>query len=264
MDGPALATVGPVIATREVLYDVDGSATVAHLALPDGKGPWPAVLIGHDGIGLDTYQRGRADRLAERGYAALAMDYYCGETFFGRPEAMLARVMPLLADPDRMQALGRAALDVLLAEPGIDPDRIAALGYGAGGRIVLELARTGLSFKALAAIHPGLPTPRPEHWAAVKGAFLICTGSEDPLCTPDQVLTFTSALQDAGVDWRVHVYGGAKHAFWSVPTHTDDSPTGGSTPPDATVPGVGYHSAHAARAWRAVVDLFDETIGVRA
>ena len=250
-----------MIVTRAVPYEVDGSATVAHLARPEGKGPWPAVLIGHDGVGLDDYQRSRADRLAERGYAALAMDYYNGETFFGRPDAMLARAMPLLADPDRMQALGHAALDVLLAEPSIDRDRLAALGYGAGGRIVLELARTGLSFKALAAIHPGLPAPRREDWAAAKGAFLICTGSEDPICTPDQVLAFTSALQDAGVDWRVHIYGGAKHAFWAAPSNADGSPTGGSTHAEATVPGVGYHGPHAARAWQAVLDVLDETIG---
>ena len=32
------------------------------------------------------------------------------------------------------------------------------------------------------------------------GAFLLCTGSEDPLCTPGQLFAFTSALQDAGVD----------------------------------------------------------------
>lgn len=257
---PALASVDLVITTRDVAYRADGAASVAHLARPQGRGPWPAVLIGHDGIGLDSYQRDRADRLAERGYVALAMDYYGGETFFGRPEAMLARVMPLMADPDRMLALGHAALDVLLAEPDIDHGRLAALGYGAGGRIVLELARTGVPFKALTAIHPGLPAARREDWAAVRGAFLIGTGSEDPLCTPEQVLAFTRALQDAGVDWRVNLYGGAQHAFWSAPTH-DASPTGGSTHVQATVPGVGYHAAHAARAWRAAVDLFDETIG---
>ena len=59
-----------MIATREVTYDVDGLTMVAHLAQPDGEGPWPAVLIGHDGIGLDDYQRGRADDLARHGYIA--------------------------------------------------------------------------------------------------------------------------------------------------------------------------------------------------
>ena len=54
-----------MVVTREVTYDVDGLTMVAHLARPDGKGPWPSVLIGHDGIGLDDYQRGRADNLAK-------------------------------------------------------------------------------------------------------------------------------------------------------------------------------------------------------
>jgi dienelactone hydrolase len=249
------------INTREVCYEVDGLTMFAHLALPDGEGPWPAVLIGHDGIGLDAYQRGRADHLAMRGYVALAMDYHGGRTFFGDPGAMLARIMPLMDDPDRMQAIGRAALDVLFASPGADRDRLAAVGYGAGGRIVLELASAGTPFKALAAIHPGLPTARSEDWTNVTGPFLFCTGSEDPLCTPNQLLTFTSALQDAGIDWRVNVYGGAKHAFWAAPTQAGGSLTGGSTHAIATVPGVGFHPAHAARAWRAVLDLLDETIG---
>ena len=186
-----------MIATREVTYDVDGLSMVAHLAQPDGEGPWPAVLIGHDGVGLDDYQRQRADDLAAHGYIALAMDYHGGLVFFGRPDAMLARTMPLMANVERMQAIGRAALDILLAVPGVDPNRIAALGYGAGGRIVLELARIGVPFKAIAVVHPGLLAASAEDWTDVTGTFLLCTGSEDPLCTPEQVLTFGRALQDA-------------------------------------------------------------------
>lgn len=249
-----------MIATREVTYDVDGMTMAAHLALPSGDGPWPAVLIGHDGVGLDDYQRGRADDLAARGYVALAMDYHGGEVYFGRPEAMLARVLPLLDDVVRMQAIGRAALDVLLTVPGVAPDRLAALGYGAGGSIVLELARARAPFKAVAVVHPGVPKVVTEDWADVTGAFFLCTGSEDPLCTPDQLLTFGRGLQAAGVDWRVNIYGGAEHAFWARPTNTDGSPIEGTAHTAATVPGVSYHPAHTPRAWRAVLDLFDEAL----
>jgi dienelactone hydrolase len=59
----------------------------------------------------------------------------------------------------------------------------------------------------------------------------------------------------------VNVYGGAKHAFWAQPRNPDGAPTGWTSDTKATVPGVGYHPAHAARAWRAVLDLLDETIG---
>ena len=247
--------------THEIRYQVDGLTMVGHLAQPDGEGPWPTVLIGHDGIGLEAYQRRRADHLAELGYLSLAMDYHGGQTFLGDPEAMLARVLPLIADADRMQAIGRAGLDALLAVPGADHDRLGAVGFGAGGSIVLELARAGIPFKALAAIHPGLPTARSQDWIDVSGAFLLCTGSEDPLCTPEQILTFTHALQEAGADWRVHVYGGAKHAFWARPTDTHGSLSDGTTHTQATVPGVGHHPAHTPRAWRAVLDLLEETVG---
>jgi dienelactone hydrolase len=248
-------------AAREVTYGADGLTMVGYLAQPHGSGPWPAVLIGHDGIGLHDYQRRRADDLAAHGYVALAMDYHGGQLFSGRPEAMLARVMPLIGDADRMRAIGRAALDVLLTVPGVASERLAALGYGAGGRIVLELASAGVPFKAVAVVHPGLPDASAEDWTSVTGTFLLCTGSEDPLCTPDQVLAFSRALQDAGIDWRVNVYGGAKHAFWAQSANPDGSPAGENARTRATVPGVGYHPAHAARAWRAVLDLFDETFG---
>jgi dienelactone hydrolase len=242
-----------MIVTREISYDVDGLTMVAHLARPDGDGPYPAVLIGHDGIGLDDYQRGRADDLAEHGYIALALDYHAGRTYFGEPDAMLARTMPLLADATRMRAIGHAALDILAAEPGADHDRLAALGYGAGGRIVLELASSGVPFRALAAVHPGLPDARSEDWAGVTGVFLLCTGSADPICPPGALLEFAGALP--GADWRVNVYGGAQHAFWAAPSRPDGAPA------EPTVPGVGHHPEHAARAWRAVLDLFRETIG---
>jgi dienelactone hydrolase len=111
---------------------------VGHAARPDGAGPWPAVLLAHDGIGLDDYQRARADDLARHGYVALAMDHHGGRTFFGKPEAMLARVMPLMADAERMRTIGRTALDLLMAMPDVDRDHMAALGYGAGGRIVFS------------------------------------------------------------------------------------------------------------------------------
>lgn len=247
-------------ASQDVTYTVDGMTMVGHLARPDGAGPWPAVLIGHDGVGLDAYQRRRADILAEHGYVAFAMDYHGGRTYFGQPKAMLDRTMPLLDDTARMLAIGRVALEVLLAVPGVDQRRLAAVGYGAGARIVLELASAGTPFTALAAIHPGLPPDaHAKDWTDVVGAFLLCTGSEDPLCTPAQLLTFATALQDAGVDWRLAVFGGAQHAFWAVQASSEEA-AGAAPGPMATVPGVGYHAVQARRAWQTVLELLRDEV----
>lgn len=234
---------------------------VGRLARPVGTGPWPAVLICHDGVGLNDYQRRRADHLAEHGYAALAMDYHGGR-WFSDPREMLARVLPLIADPHRMRAIGRAALDVLLAEPGVDPQRLAAVGYGAGGTIALELGRDGVDPRGIAAIQPAPPTPRPRETAAIRGSVLIGVGSEDPIQAPEPLQVFTSELQAAGVDWRLNIYGGAQHAFHIPPSNPDGSSATGDTHTQTVLPGVGYHATQTLRAWRDVLDLLAETVGV--
>jgi dienelactone hydrolase len=107
------------VTTRTVEYAADGLAMIGHLALPAGAGRRPAVLVGPEGVGLSDVERHRADALAELGYVALAFDLHGGR-YLSDPEEMLARCMPLLADPDRMRGIGHAALDVLRAEPRTD------------------------------------------------------------------------------------------------------------------------------------------------
>jgi dienelactone hydrolase len=249
-----------MVTTRKIVYDADGRRQVAHLARPEGPGPWPAVLIGHEGIGLNDYQRRRADALAELGFLALAMDYHGGR-WFSDPEEMVAATVPMLGDSDRMRAIGRAALDALLAEPGADPERLAAVGYGAGGTIALEMGRDGVDLRGIAAINPAPPPPRPHDTAAIRGAVLIGIGSEDPIVTPEQLLVFTRELQAAGVDWRLTVYGGAEHAFHHPPTNPDGTLKPGRTHAATVRSGVAYHPAQAPRAWRDVLDLLAETLG---
>ena len=142
---------------------------------------------------------------------ALAFDIHGGR-WFTDPEEMLARCMPLLADPDRMRGIGHAALDVLRAEPRTDPDRIAAIGYGTGGAIALELGRDGVELRAIGTVN-ALTTGRPGEAARIRCPVWAGVGSEDPIMPPAQRDAFTAEMQAAGVDWRLVVYGGALHAF---------------------------------------------------
>ncbi|MFI8197165.1 dienelactone hydrolase family protein [Streptomyces sp. NPDC085942] len=234
------------ITTRTVEYPADGLPMIGHLALPAGTGRRPAVLVGPEGMGLSDVERRRADALAELGYVALAFDLHGGR-YLADPEEMLARCMPLLADPERMRGIGCAALDVLRAEPRTDPDRIAVIGYGTGGAVGLELGRDGLGLRAIGTVN-GLTTGRPGEAARIRCPVWAGVGSEDPIMPPARRDAFTAEMQDAGVDWRLTVYGGALHAFHHPPV---DHPA---------PPGVGHHPRHARRAWRDVVDLLSECL----
>jgi dienelactone hydrolase len=238
------------VTTRTVEYPADGMTMVGHLALPTGVGRRPAVLLGPEGTGIDDVQRRRADALAELGYVALAFDIHGGR-WFTDPEEMLARCMPLLADPDRMRGIGHAALDVLRAEPRTDPERIAAIGYGTGGAIALELGRDGVELRAIGTIN-GLITGRPGEAARIRCPVWAGVGSEDPIQPPAQRDAFAAEMQAGGVDWRIVVYGGALHAFHHPMTRTDQT----------LLPGVGHHPRHAQRAWRDIVALLAECLPV--
>lgn len=139
---------------REVAYRADGQQLVGTLATPDGPGPHPAVLIAHEGPGLDDIQRARATEVAALGYIGFALDYHGEQSPFATRDGMMVRLGELFADPDRTRALAVAALEIVLAEPAVDPTRIAIIGYCFGGTLALELGRTGADVKAIVGFRP--------------------------------------------------------------------------------------------------------------
>jgi dienelactone hydrolase len=232
-------------AVRDVTYEVDGLTMVGSLGVPDAPGPRPAVLIAHEANGLDVYQKGRARRLAELGYVAFALDYQGG----GEPPDFAVaqkRTAALGEDPDRMRAVARAGLDIVLAEPASDPSRVAAIGYCFGGALVMELGRSGADLKAIVGFHPGLRTTRPEDSVNITGRVLICVGADDPYVTPEDRAAFEAQMRAGGVRFDMHVYGGVEHTF----THPLAA--------DAGLPGLRYDERAAERSWQAMLELFDE------
>lgn len=63
---------------RTIDYEAEGGVMRGRLAVPDGEGPFPAVLVAHEANGLDDYQSSRAETLADLGYVAFALDYHGG------------------------------------------------------------------------------------------------------------------------------------------------------------------------------------------
>jgi dienelactone hydrolase len=96
--------------------------------------------------------------------------------------------------------------------------------------------------------HPGLTSLRPEDAARIRGSVMICVGDEDPYVTAEHRAAFVAEMQAGGVDWQLHLYGGVAHSF----THPRADHAG--------IPGLRYDERAAARAWRSMLGLFDETL----
>jgi dienelactone hydrolase len=233
--------------TTDIEYEAEGRTMIGRLAVPACGGRHPAVLIAHEGTGLDDHQRCRADQLAELGYVAFALDYHGGGKPMTDRDAMMARLAELWHDPQRTRGLARAGLDVLLAQPRADPTRVAAIGYCFGGHLVLELARAGAALAVVVGFHPRLATPRPLDAGNITGKVLVCIGTEDPWISVGERLMFEEQMRAAGVDWRMNLYGGAQHSF----THPQVD--------RLEIPGLRFDQISAQRSWRAMLDLFNET-----
>lgn len=237
--------------TEDIEYHADGARLVGYLAVDDSKpGRRPGVLVAPEGGGLVDLTKSIARRLAEAGYVAFAMDYYGdGKPLPDMTQAM-PRIMAFMADPGGIRARASGALAVLAGQPQTDPDRLAAIGYCFGGTTVLELARSGADVKAVVGFHSGLSTARPQDAGQIRGKVLACIGALDPIIPPDQRAAFEQEMTDGGVDWRMNLYGGAGHSF----TNPDVGALGR--------PGFEYHAETDRRSWRAMLDLFDETLTV--
>jgi len=232
----------------DITYTADDTTFVGRLALPDGDDRRPGVLLAHEGNGLDEWNKTKAERFAALGYVTFALDYHGGGEPIGDRDAMMARLGALRTDPDRLRAIARAGLDVLLAEPRVDPARVAVVGYCFGGTVALELARSGADLKAVVGFHPGLTSARPADAENIRGSVLMLLGADDPLISEEQRQAFQEEMRAASVDWRLVLYGGAQHGF---------------TNPNArhsSFPGNAYDERADTRSWRAMLDLFDEVL----
>ncbi|HBM76484.1 MAG TPA: hypothetical protein DD438_00125, partial [Verrucomicrobiales bacterium] len=129
--------------SKEVTFAAGKIISKAYLALPAKKaaGPYPGILVCPEWWGHNDYVRMRAEMLAKLGYAALAMDVYGDGKKAHDPKAAVSLDGALKANQREMNARVLAHLKFLQARPEVDKARVAAIGYGSGGDVCLQMAR---------------------------------------------------------------------------------------------------------------------------
>lgn len=202
------------IAGEAVTYEVDGKTYEGYFARnTDIPGKQPVVLIVHDWDGLNAYEQRRAQMIAEQGFAAFAVDLYGQGIKPTTPDENRALSGALNKDRAAMRARLSKALETAKGLPGVDADRVVAIGYCFGGGAILELARTGADLKGFVSLHGSLALPEGQDYKAVKAPILVLHGSNDPAVPMTVVADLAKSLNQDDVEHRMEIYGGALHAF---------------------------------------------------
>jgi dienelactone hydrolase len=199
---------------REISYQIDGESYTGYLATDDSiSGPRPGVLVVHEWWGHNTHARNSADKLAELGYTAFALDLYGTGKLADHPDNAKQFAMSVNADFSVAQSRFNYALALLKKEESVNPDHTAAIGYCMGGGIVLNMAKLGTELDGVVSFHGSLGSAIKSPAGSGSTRMLVLTGAADPFVPAEQVAAFEAEMKAAGIDYQLHSYEGAKHSF---------------------------------------------------
>ena len=139
---------------KQVVYK-DGSQKLNGLITESSKKSQPGVLILPAWKGIDNEAKQAALDLAKQGYVAFIADIY-GEGNIPTDNATAAEIATQYkTDYVAYQKRINLALQELI-KAGVDPTKIAVIGYCFGGTGALEAARGQLPVVGVVSIHGGL------------------------------------------------------------------------------------------------------------
>ncbi|MEY4514133.1 MAG: hypothetical protein RLZZ450_6255 [Pseudomonadota bacterium] len=236
-----------------VSYRGDHGIVDAYIARPAGAGPFPAVLLLQEGIGVTRHLLSLASRFARERYVALVPDLYSRDVERRRlADDQVVRAAPFARAADRDEQLARlplheqetikrvlawfdkrdsstyfddavAAIPYLKRHAQVLPHAIASVGFSLGGTLSAQLAAAGADLAAGVIFYGTGPVlsaianvryPLQGHYA-----------EHDPVTA--QVGALDAALHDARKSFSHYVYPGTGHGFFndSRPSYEPGSAT---------------------------------------
>jgi len=195
--------------TETVTYKSGDDTVSGYLALPDGAGKHPAIIVIHEWWGLNDWVKEQAQKYAAQGYVALAVDLYRGKVATNQDEAHI--LMRGLPDDRGMRDL-EAAYAYLSSRPDVNAGKIGSIGWCMGGSWSIKLAVDQPKLAACVVNYGWLPSEPPlvaKIKAPVQGNF----GADDQGIPPKDVKAFEAAMKGDGKIVDIKIYDGAGHAF---------------------------------------------------
>jgi carboxymethylenebutenolidase len=216
---PPISTIAGAAVSHDdlVLAAADGNRFAAFLATPDEPAATGVVIL-PDVRGLYRFYEELALRFAERGYAAIAFDY------FGRTAGVDKRgdgfeYMPHVeaVSPDEIQTDVRAAVERLRAD---GCSKVFTVGFCMGGRQSWLAGASGHGLAGAVGFYgrpgtgrDGSPGPL-DRVAEIECPILALQAGADQSISAEDNAAFDEALAAAGIEHELVSYDGAPHSFF--------------------------------------------------
>lgn len=236
----------------EVVEYKDGDTALEGFMVYDDAtmGARPVVLIVHQWMGVGEHEKYNAQRLAEQGYLAFAIDIY-GKGVRPAESAGAGELAgKYKSDIKLFRQREKAALDFVSKHKLADSKRMVIMGYCFGGTGALEAARAGLAVVGAVSFHGGLSTPAPQNTKKVKPKLLVMHGAVDPYVPAKEVEGFMKEMNEAKADYQFIAYSGAVHGFTQKSAGNDANK------------GAAYNETAEQRSWKALLSFLGEVAPV--
>ncbi len=230
---------------QPIVCEHEGVTLRGRVAAPEGKGPFPAVLVMHSALGLRHMVTDIAAKLAGLGYVAVATDMYGADADVSTPIKAGGYYAALLEVPEVLRARTALWFDTVAARGDVDAARIAAIGYCFGGKCTMELARSGRDVKAAVSYHGLLTTHAPAKPGDIRGYVAAWCGNDDPFGPHEETAAFRREMIAAEASWQIAEFGKVAHGF------TDPDSEGG-------MPGIAYDAIADKTSWAGTLALLEQ------
>ncbi len=209
---------------EELTFARDGARIKAYAAWLRRDERLPAVVLLHDVRGLSAHYKEVAERFAQEGFFALALDLYSreGAPLLPNMDAVFGWMRGL--DDVRVMADINAAIRFLSSRPEVRARSIGITGFCMGGQYALMAACVSEGLAACVSFYGMLryserselkPNSPLDLAADLKVPYLGLFGDEDALIPRADVKELESILRKNSKTFQTKIYAGAGHAFFN-------------------------------------------------
>ena len=195
---------------EDIKYPGETGNVLAHYAKPKGDEKLPGVVVIPEIWGLVPHIEDVTRRVALEGFLAIAPDPL--SPLGGTPEDV-DEARSLMRELDGQETTKNlvAAVEYLKTHPQ-STGKVGVTGFCWGGGMTNQVAVNSPDVQAAAPFYGRQPAA--EDVPKIKASLLIHYAGDDERINAG-IPEFEAALKEASIDYKIHMYEGAKHAFFN-------------------------------------------------